>query len=139
MGELHRSGFYKNIYEIYLKEVKTFPQAKQKLINLNKSLISVLDVKDAGVEQLVKDKKDLLACLVSAAINIPVLNDKDEVENDVAQLQKKIVIKMWMNEKISDKDRDYFYTHLEQAGQDILNDIFESTNVRQLIKYLYFD
>ena len=138
-GELHRSGFYKNIYEIYLKEVKTFPQAKQKLINLNKSLISVLDVKDAGVEQLVKDKKDLLACLVSAAINIPVLNDKDEVENDVAQLQKKIVIKMWMNEKISDKDRDYFYTHLEQAGQDILNDIFESTNVRQLIKYLYFD
>ena len=54
--------------------------------------------------------KDLLACLVSAAINIPVLNDKDEVENDVAQLQKKIVIKMWMNEKISDKDRDYFYS-----------------------------
>ena len=107
------------------REVSTVENASEKLTKLNEMFERVLDLEDAGIQDLVESKPGRLKNLFKAAINVPVPTGEVEVVDALAQQQKEIVENM--TSIVSERFVHSMISDLSEDEEKRLGEILSST------------
>ena len=107
------------------REVSTVENASEKLTKLNEMFERVLDLEDAGIQDLVESKPGRLKNLFKAAINVPVPTGEVEVVDALAQQQKEIVENM--TSIVSERFVHSMISDLSEDEEKRLDEILSST------------